>query len=354
MHEVAVVHPAEAAVELVAEPHPDSMVTACPATTPSPTCRSESRSTHSTGSASTSRAASRATRPSCGCAAPARRASVRTSPTAATSSARSSSGAGVCRSPASTRSTRSRSCSTGSSCSRSRRRSTPGATTAAGRSSRRRSTSRCGRRGVARRRARPRGAAGAPTSSSTRATDLGALLALYPSLRFKLDPTPEWTDELVADARGARRRRRRRPQGRVQGTVVDNPPDAELYRRVAEGFPDAWIEDPGADRRDRRGARAAPRPDHVGRADPSVAPTSRRCRSPPRCLNVKPSRFGSLARLFEFYDRCERAWDRALRRRPVRARPGRGQIQFLGVALPPDSPNDVAPSGYHAETPGAG
>ena len=28
-------------------------------------------------------------------------------------------------------------------------------------------------------------------------------------------------------------------------TVVDNPPDPGLYRRVAEAFPDAWIEDPG-------------------------------------------------------------------------------------------------------------
>ena len=33
---------------------------------------------------------------------------------------------------------------------------------------------------------------------STRATDLAPLLELYPALRFKLDPTPEWTDELIA------------------------------------------------------------------------------------------------------------------------------------------------------------
>ena len=53
--------------------------------------------------------------------------------------------------------------------------------------------------------------------SSTRATALDDWLALYPDLRFKLDPTPEWTDERARDARGPRQRRRRRPEGPVQG-----------------------------------------------------------------------------------------------------------------------------------------
>ena len=41
---------------------------------------------------------------------------------------------------------------------------------------------------------------------------------------------------------------------------------------------------------------------------------------PPRCLNCKPSRFGSLERLFEFYDRCAEHGIAPLRRRAVRAR----------------------------------
>ena len=33
-------------------------------------------------------------------------------------------------------------------------------------------------------------------------------------------------------------------KGLYKGSVVDNPADPALYRLVAEGFPDAWIEDP--------------------------------------------------------------------------------------------------------------
>ena len=66
---------------------------------------------------------------------------------------------------------------------------------------------------------------------------------LYPELRFKLDPSSEWTDELVHELAAT---------GTVD--IVDYkafysdpdsaPPDVALYRRVAEGFPEAWLEDP--------------------------------------------------------------------------------------------------------------
>jgi hypothetical protein len=44
-------------------------------------------------------------------------------------------------------------------------------------------------------------------------------------------------------AAGAWRRRLDRLQGRYRGTAVDNPTDPGLYRRAAEAFPDAWLED---------------------------------------------------------------------------------------------------------------
>src|SRR5215210_7462531 len=81
--------------------------------------------------------------------------------------------------------------------------------------------------------------------SSTRATDLDGWLELYPDLRFKLDPTPDWTDEVVADLAGRGIVDVVDLKGAYKGTPVDNPADAELYRRVAEAFPEAWIEDPG-------------------------------------------------------------------------------------------------------------
>jgi len=71
------------------------------------------------------------------------------------------------------------------------------------------------------------------------------LLELYPGTRFKLDPTPTWTDAVVSDLAALGAVDTLDLKGAYRGTVVDNPPDPELYRRVAQAFPDAWIEDPG-------------------------------------------------------------------------------------------------------------
>src|SRR5215211_7716184 len=68
-------------------------------------------------------------------------------------------------------------------------------------------------------------------------------LELDPSLRFKLDPGSGWSDGLIRELAET---------GAVvtadlkayYGTQDDPPPDADLYRRVARGFPDAYLEDP--------------------------------------------------------------------------------------------------------------
>ncbi|MGE5691430.1 MAG: hypothetical protein ACM33B_12815 [Pseudomonadota bacterium] len=177
---------------------------------------------------------------------------------------------------------------------------------------------------------------------------LASWARLYPSLRFKLDPTGEWDDALVArisalvgvdvvDLKGAYR-----------GTVVDNPPSARLYRLAAEAFPDAWIEDPNLD--DDADAAAALEP-HRARitwdapihsvADVDALPFA------PRTLNVKPSRFGSLRALFEFYETCEARGIALYGGGQFELGPGRGHIQHLASLLHAESPNDVAPAAYN-------
>ena len=69
-------------------------------------------------------------------------------------------------------------------------------------------------------------------------------LAHYPGLRFKLDPTAAWTDDLIAELVATGSVDSVDFKGLYKGTVVDNPTDPELYRRVIEAFPDAWLEDP--------------------------------------------------------------------------------------------------------------
>jgi hypothetical protein len=184
---------------------------------------------------------------------------------------------------------------------------------------------------------------------STRATDLEPLLALYPELRFKLDPTPEWTDELVAglpaaavevcDLKGA-----------YSGTVVDNPPDPELYRRVAEAFPDAWIEDPALTPETDEVLR--PHRDRVTWDAPihSVADVES-LPFPVRALNCKPSRFGSVRRLFDFYDHCAANGIALYGGGQFELSIGRGQIQYLASLFHASTGNDVSPVEFHAGEP---
>ena len=121
--------------------------------------------------------------------------------------------------------------------------------------------------------ARPRARAGdvRRLAAARRAADARAdRSAARATTRRSLQARPDQLVDARADRRAGRDRRRRlgRLQGLYRGTIVDQPPDPVLYRRVVEAFPDAWIEDPTWSRRDRRGARRRPRPDHLGRADP--------------------------------------------------------------------------------------
>jgi len=74
----------------------------------------------------------------------------------------------------------------------------------------------------------------------------------------------------------------------------------------------------------------------------------------PRCLNVKPSRFGTLERLLEFYDRCEERGIALYGGGQFELGVGRGQIQYLASLFSADGPNDVAPGGYNDPEPRPG
>jgi L-alanine-DL-glutamate epimerase-like enolase superfamily enzyme len=173
------------------------------------------------------------------------------------------------------------------------------------------------------------------------------LLARYPTLRFKLDPTPAWDDTLIAALVATGAVDSVDFKGFYKGTVVDNPADPELYRRVAEAFPDAWLEDPDLEA---PGADEALAP-HRARitwdapihsiADVEALPF------PPRMVNVKPSRFGGLERLCAGYDYCEEHGIRAYGGGQFELGPGRGQAQYLASLFHPDTPNDLAPTGYN-------
>src|SRR5205085_3536345 len=130
--------------------------------------------------------------------------------------------------------------------------------------------------------------------------ELRRLLERYPTTRFKLDPTSDWGEELVGELAATGAVDTADLKGAYHGTVVDQLPDPALYRRVAEGFPSAWIEDPALT--PETDPVLAPHRDRITWDAPihSVADVDA-LPFPPRALNVKPSRFGPLRELLAFY-----------------------------------------------------
>jgi hypothetical protein len=181
---------------------------------------------------------------------------------------------------------------------------------------------------------------------STRTASVPGWLEVYPDLHFKLDPDRNWTDDVIATLRNVETVDLKG----IYRYAFGSPPDAELYARVAEAFPDAWIEDPALTVE--TGRVLEPHRDRIT-WDAAIHEWSDVEALPfkPRCLNCKPSRFGSVRRLFDFYDACEREGIALYGGGQFELGPGRSQIQLLASVFHPDAPNDVAPGGYNAASP---
>jgi hypothetical protein len=177
-------------------------------------------------------------------------------------------------------------------------------------------------------------------------------LELDPTLRFKLDPATSWSDGLIAEL------------ARTNAVVTadlkafyrgedDPPPDPDLYRRVAEGFREAWLEDPALTEETR--PVLEPYRDRITWDAPigSVADVEA-LPFPPRTLNSKPSRFGFLRGLLDFYSHCDEREIGLYGGGMFELGPGRGQIQYLASVFHPDAPNDVAPGAYNDPEPRPG
>ena len=189
---------------------------------------------------------------------------------------------------------------------------------------------------------------------STGPQRIGHIREVHPDMRFKLDPTSEWDEALVQRL------------AELDGVdVVDFKEiytwreaslsaGIDLYRWIVDALPNALIEDPGLD--DPRKAEILE--PHRGRitwdapihsvADVDGLPF------PPLTLNSKPSRFGSLRGLLDFYDACAERGIALYGGGQFELGPGRGQIQYLASLFHPDAPNDVAPSEYNRPESAAG
>jgi L-alanine-DL-glutamate epimerase-like enolase superfamily enzyme len=178
-------------------------------------------------------------------------------------------------------------------------------------------------------------------------------LAMYPSLRFKLDPTSSWDERLIAALARAGAVDSVDFKGYYSGSIVDQPPDPVLYERVVNALPHAWIEDPAL----------------TEQTEPILAPHRERFSwdalihsvadiealpYPPRMVNVKPSRLGGLRGVLEAFEHCAARGIGNYGGGQFELGVGRGQIQYLASLFHADAPNDVAPSGYNLPDPPPG
>src|SRR5919106_2719139 len=113
-------------------------------------------------------------------------------------------------------------------------------------------------------------------------------LEIYPTLRFKLDPTNDWSDELIGQLVETGAVDSLDLKGQYKGTPVDVETDPELYRKLIEAFPQAWLEDP--DLTDETRPILEPVADRVTWDAPihSVADIEHRPWAP-KMVNIKPS-----------------------------------------------------------------
>jgi hypothetical protein len=169
-------------------------------------------------------------------------------------------------------------------------------------------------------------------------------LGKYPTLRFKLDPENDWDEDLIAELREVAEVDILDLKGLYRGTPVDVETDPVLYRRVSEAFPDAYLEDPDINEE----TRPVLDMDRVTWDAPlhSLADVEGLDHKPP-AINSKPSRFGSLQELLSVYEYCEAEGIAVYGGGQGELGIGRQQIQYLASLFHPDTPNDVAPSGYN-------
>jgi L-alanine-DL-glutamate epimerase-like enolase superfamily enzyme len=177
-------------------------------------------------------------------------------------------------------------------------------------------------------------------------------LDVHPGLRFKLDVTPAWTQELIDEVAATGAVEIVDFKGQYGLETGELPALLTMYERAIAAFPDALLED--AHDLPEVTAMLEAETDRISYDAPihSVedldgAPLT------PRAVNIKPCRVGDLRSLLAVYAAVEQrgliTYGGGMGELDV----GRGQIQLLASLFHADGPNDTAPGGYNLDTPAA-
>jgi L-alanine-DL-glutamate epimerase-like enolase superfamily enzyme len=182
-----------------------------------------------------------------------------------------------------------------------------------------------------------------------------------PTITFKLDTSPQWSDEIV---------QRLAALGTAVSTVdfkglyrgdwkVQDPVDPELYARVARELPAALLEDADLTHE----VRAALDADALGRLTwdyPILAPSdvpgvegrvTGFAHELPAAINIKPSRFGTIDSLLATIELCDANGIPCYAGGQFELGVGRTHVQSIASLCFPDGPNDCAPALFHTAQP---
>lgn len=175
---------------------------------------------------------------------------------------------------------------------------------------------------------------------------VAARRALQPTVGFKLDVAPSWTQEIMDRIASVAGVATIDFKGQYDLEVEDEDALRAMYERTVATFTEAFLEDP----HDRPWMRELLEPvvDRVSYDAPitsveSIAQTA----ITPRIVNVKPCRVGRLEELSRLYAHCDAEGIRMYNGGMGELGVGRGQAQLLAALFHPDAPNDIAPSDYN-------
>jgi L-alanine-DL-glutamate epimerase-like enolase superfamily enzyme len=178
--------------------------------------------------------------------------------------------------------------------------------------------------------------------------------AAQPTVGFKLDVAPSWTQEIMDRIAAVDGVATIDFKGRYGLEVEDEAALLAMYERTLATFTEAMLEDPHDDI-PAVVELIAPFADRVSYDAPITSVES--IAAAPIAVgtvNVKPCRVGRLDELSRLYAHCEANGIRMYNGGMGELGAGRGQAQLLASLFHPDAPNDIAPSDYNLDAPPAG
>ncbi len=177
-----------------------------------------------------------------------------------------------------------------------------------------------------------------------------AWLDIDPSLEFKLDPSSDWSTDLIQELAdtGAVRILDFKEHYEEDDLTAGSPP--EFYEEIIDRFPGVIIEDPQTSteittlltQSDQNVSWDAPITDKTSIESLPFKPSH---------INIKPSRFGSVQSVLETIAYCQQENITMYGGGQFELGVGREHIQALASVFYPDSPNDVAPRPYNVPKP---